>query len=419
MNVVGPASFVGIRLLAATVGARIGRRDWSGRRQRLEELHHTFYRRIVPLWVRERVPHRFTRFGNRAILGIRDTIPEPIRAAVNRLFGRHSHRAKAGLNGASESAAKHFAAYASRLLNKPGWPDDVDGPRGFRRCESFREIVRTIDQLVEGDAIAASRVRMSMATKLFAPTFERLPAEVLTADRIRAGYVAKSPMPSRAANNVHIMKMCGAMKANGIDVMLAFRTQDDIDGIDDDRLFTSYQVSDRFAYVSLDSTSHGLRDQYRLVCAAIESKCTHIYTRSTEGAYFAALADMPTLLELHTPINVKLAPLARDLFRLPSLRGVVSISHSLKARLIRDFPMLAGRVHVIPDAADPPAEDGAPFQLSNPARPGMNVGYAGQLYPGKGMEIILRLAERLPQMTFHVMGGYETDINHWKRQSPK
>jgi glycosyltransferase involved in cell wall biosynthesis len=42
------------------------------------------------------------------------------------------------------------------------------------------------------------------------------------------------------------------------------------------------------------------------------------------------------------------------------------------------------------------------------------VGYVGQLYPGKGMEIIAALAPLCPRATFHVVGGLPADIDRWQ-----
>ena len=38
----------------------------------------------------------------------------------------------------------------------------------------------------------------------------------------------------------------------------------------------------------------------------------------------------------------------------------------------------------------------------------------GNLYPGKGMELIEQLAERLPDCDFHVIGGKPSDVTYWR-----
>lgn len=46
----------------------------------------------------------------------------------------------------------------------------------------------------------------------------------------------------------------------------------------------------------------------------------------------------------------------------------------------------------------------------------LQVGYMGHLYPGRGVEEILTSAAKLPEIDFHIVGGTENDINHWKNQ---
>ena len=43
------------------------------------------------------------------------------------------------------------------------------------------------------------------------------------------------------------------------------------------------------------------------------------------------------------------------------------------------------------------------------------VGYSGHLYPGRGISIILEIAQRLPEMNFLIIGGDPSDINRLKR----
>ena len=60
-----------------------------------------------------------------------------------------------------------------------------------------------------------------------------------------------------------------------------------------------------------------------------------------------------------------------------------------------------------------PAGPGRPL----PGRPGaLKVGYVGHLYPGRGIEVILALADRVPEADFHVVGGTAADLAHWRKR---
>ena len=61
---------------------------------------------------------------------------------------------------------------------------------------------------------------------------------------------------------------------------------------------------------------------------------------------------------------------------------------------------------VLPDGADPFPENPPKAKLPK----GINIGYVGHLYPGKGGEFIVRLAKALPDYNFHIVGGQPKDI---------
>src|SRR5690606_28017715 len=102
----------------------------------------------------------------------------------------------------------------------------------------------------------------------------------------------------------------------------------------------------------------------------------------------------------------------RWLFGRPNFASLVVISDALRREYCRLFPQLEkSRVLIAPDAASMPLADAGSGAITLPGRPGtLRVGYAGHLYPGKGIEVVVPLAARLPQVDFHVVGGLEKDI---------
>ena len=44
----------------------------------------------------------------------------------------------------------------------------------------------------------------------------------------------------------------------------------------------------------------------------------------------------------------------------------------------------------------------------------LKVGYVGHLYKGRGIETIVECAKKLSDMTFHIVGGTQKDVNYWK-----
>lgn len=142
------------------------------------------------------------------------------------------------------------------------------------------------------------------------------------------------------------------------------------------------------------------------------------YGRSIYGLCVAAALGLRCGYESHMPPGNKARySLEKWLLTSGSFLGLVTISDSLRCEYLRLFPWLnPARVIVAHDGADlPPA---IPQAQALPGRPdAVKVGYAGHLYPGKGVETIVRIARSLPEMDFHLVGGTEKDIAHWRSRT--
>lgn len=144
-------------------------------------------------------------------------------------------------------------------------------------------------------------------------------------------------------------------------------------------------------------------------------------SRCLPSAFFAALFNVPVIFEFHQPISDsgRLSRLNEFLFkrliRRKSFVGFVAITHALKAHYLERYPELEGRICVAPDGSDPfPSEFDT---VTLPPRPGrLQVGYVGQLYSGKGMEVVSKLCHLAPFADFHVVGGLQSDIDKWRAE---
>lgn len=142
-----------------------------------------------------------------------------------------------------------------------------------------------------------------------------------------------------------------------------------------------------------------------------------VFTRSVSIAWISTLFGVPTVLELHQPMSALRDVMPERLRRIVN-RGsfllVVVISERLRFEYETTFPELRDRILVAPDGADP--VNGVPSNavlLSGSFR----VGYLGHLYPGKGMELIERLAPLRPEMTFHIVGGRPAELSQWRERT--
>jgi len=127
-----------------------------------------------------------------------------------------------------------------------------------------------------------------------------------------------------------------------------------------------------------------------------------VYTRSVEIALLIALRGNRFALEVHSPgfeRSIFWRLVFSWLLRHQNLVAVVAISKALKDILVNQCAADPMRLIVHHDAGDIcPVSDSS-------TKDGIKVGYVGSLYPGRGIELIFALAEKFPDIEFHVVGG--------------
>ena len=146
-----------------------------------------------------------------------------------------------------------------------------------------------------------------------------------------------------------------------------------------------------------------------------------VLTRDLRAAVLPALRGVPTVVELHTLTSVSGAldrAALRRLRRTPGHRGLVAISDPLAEDLVAEGLATAEEVLVAPDAVRVDAHAEA-VDAGRPATDGARpqVGYTGSLYPGKGAETVVALAERCPWADFHLAGGPAEEAERLRRRA--
>jgi glycosyltransferase involved in cell wall biosynthesis len=235
-------------------------------------------------------------------------------------------------------------------------------------------------------------------------------------------YIANTEIPAKSANSINIMKMCQAFSANHHDVTLIIPDKND-SAVDSGCIFDYYGVTPCFRIVRLPwrKTIKGKTYIYALqaAVAAKKAKPDVVYSRFIGGCYCSALLGLQIVYEAHMPDaafgSIELF-LAGRLIRSRQLRRLVVISAALRQYYLEKYlPTLAQRILVAPDGADPVDTTRVAQHLT--AAAALQVGYLGQLYPGKGIELIIALAAQCPWAEFHIVGGYPDAIEHWRTRS--
>ncbi len=223
-------------------------------------------------------------------------------------------------------------------------------------------------------------------------------------------YISLSILPSRYANSVHVMKMCSALNRHHIKTSLIATK-----GLENN-IFQFYNVENKFNVELVNSPNNKfLRAiNYNFYCfRRIFQHDGLIYLRYIYPILWCLLFRKSVVMEFHNIPQSRFHKfLIKQLFNSKSLKAAVFITHSLKSYYASNFKTNIDKFIVLPDCCDIPKKT-----IENTEKI-FDIGYVGHLYEGRGTEIILELAKRLPNCVFHIIGGREKDINHFRKLSP-
>ncbi len=237
-------------------------------------------------------------------------------------------------------------------------------------------------------------------------------------------YLSGSTLPSGYANAVHVMKMCQAFaKIWGADVTLFAKAG--VEKTHPRELFEIYGVSGifklsrtaRLQNKMLSGPVRILQTLWRVVSE--KNPPDLLYGRDIWTLAGLAGGRIPLALELHEIPRGRLqkGALCR-IINAKNLRGVIVITEGLKYDLMRFAPYYPEeKILVAPDGGDVPQGLVTPVPLESLAGTVVQVGYAGSLYAGKGVELLVQMAEKMPEGGFHVFGGPQAEREKWESRA--
>lgn len=232
-------------------------------------------------------------------------------------------------------------------------------------------------------------------------------------------YISSSILPSRRANSIHVMKMCQAFVKNGHEVTLIAPDKKKNKEPEVNNIFDFYGVKRCFEIIKLPWLPIMWRRYVYGLLASKKAKSLNpnlVYCRNIHGCFFASLLGLPVIFESHRPAensDILIKWMFKKLLNSTNLQKLVVNTSALKEYYEAIYSSANGKIQVSSNAADPVPKGIRPIDLPNKDKR-MQVGYVGQLYKGKGMEIISQLAKHSPRSNFHVIGGINRDITYWK-----
>lgn len=237
-------------------------------------------------------------------------------------------------------------------------------------------------------------------------------------------YVAKSFVPSRTANSIHVMNICSALASLGHDVTILL--PDAKEQRDGRNVFAFYGLDESFEVRKLyypDLKGKTIYFSLAVGLALKKLKPDLVVGRFLNGCFVATKMGIPVVFDTHGPIweDSKLSAwIFRKMLKEPSLRKITVNSNALK-KIYQDSGCFENARYKAQDIVV--AHNGANnYDLSVraefPGRPSsIKAGYFGHLYAGRGIEVIIELAERMPELDFYIAGGEEADIDYWKSKT--
>ncbi|AFL69139.1 glycosyltransferase [Sulfurospirillum barnesii] len=228
---------------------------------------------------------------------------------------------------------------------------------------------------------------------------------------MKIAYLSNSPLEKKVANAIHVMNMASSFAKNGHQIYLHAKCN----AQNRDFLFDDYGIKNDFKLICVQSKNikflgpilYGLIQAFKARLCIKPDLC---YSRCLLSAFFTMNLGLKSIVEFHEmPHSKFLKWLYRSLLRNKNLLRVVVISEGLKLDLVKEFEI--SNIIVAHDGATL-SYHSEKFLLENKKE--INIGYAGGLREGNGLRLMMDLANELPLLQFHIVGGDINDIEQWK-----
>lgn len=221
-------------------------------------------------------------------------------------------------------------------------------------------------------------------------------------------YISASIIPSTNANSVHVMKMCNGLAKNGHEVILVGTKGNNLENND---VYSYYDVEKTFQLKLADNKLSSIK---RLVKGIKYSKGADIiYTRWIIAAIFLILfSNKKIIYEHHSTYEKGLYKFFEYLLvKSKKIQRHVFITNALKRYFINKYPRIKTKdILVLPDGADR-------IEIDYISTKNMvfDCIYVGSFQKGKGVELVVKLANQMPNLKFAIVGGRNDEINELKK----
>jgi glycosyltransferase involved in cell wall biosynthesis len=241
---------------------------------------------------------------------------------------------------------------------------------------------------------------------------------------MKIALIAPTAIPAQTANSVQVMKMAQALTGLGHKVRVFAPGRDPNLGWK--KIAKQYGLSEKFKMRWVTSLQSLRRYDYALgaLRQARQWGAEVIYTRLPQAAAISAGRGTPTIFELHDLPSGTMGPwlmrrflagkgAGRIVVNTGNLEKEIKSAYSLPKK--RGFLLLAANGVDLDRFSQLASPQKARQKLGLPQN--FTAGYTGHLYAGRGIEMILEMAQLLPQMRFLLVGGRDADVERLRTET--
>lgn len=257
---------------------------------------------------------------------------------------------------------------------------------------------------------------------------------------MKIAIIAPTQIPARRANTLQVMKMAQAFCLAGHNVRVAVPQTNNIERTAWNDLAHHYGLQPEHPFEMDWLPSLPWMRRYDFAWRAVNFyrsgwRADLIYTRLPQAAALSSSLGIPTVLEIHDLPRGTLGPwMFKSFLQGKGARRLAAITRALAQDLAEKFgaPAEMPFTLIAPDGVDlvryqdmpSPQAARAILQQGLAGHAPLNIpidrftaGYTGHLYAGRGIGLLIELAQRLPEITFLIVGGEPQDIAAFRAQT--
>lgn len=234
-------------------------------------------------------------------------------------------------------------------------------------------------------------------------------------------YVASPPLLTRGASAIHIFKMCSAFSQLGHELSLLIPSYDN--KVD---IYSYYGVEKTFEVKTICSPKHFLRQILHGLSSSVyfavrKPEADIVITRNIIFTFFSTLfLRVPTIYDAHHPPVNKLAEFLFNNFKNSKLLIRFTTNSEGLADYYLNLGLQSSKLRVLHNGVELDKYKKGKTIAQARKITGLDAGkkivlYSGNIYKGRGIELLIDAASSFKNVLFFILGGEQEDIDRYEK----